>query len=451
MSQLQYHAVTFVGRRENNEDAHLELTLEGGITFLAVADGMGGATSGEVASSLVLHAAEEFLRQVQAELQQATELKQFVRRIFDKAQNAVHDRKQVDAGLQGMGTTMVCLLALGNHYVIGNLGDSRAYLVRQEGMVQLTQDHSYVQDYLEKEGTVAPASLLLMYANYLTHSIDGGADLPDIFPKDEDCFSFKEGECVLLCSDGLTTDKTSQSPSEKLRLIIEGTRSLRVAAEQLISNAFYSGSSDNITVSLVQYGGKKIRRRHDRKLPFPPRESVQGKAIETNRRGSFATAQSVIFPSLLLSVIGILIGLLLVFMYPPWKWAKPVPKEQMDASEASETVGNREAAGTDRQSGKQRSISSQDWKPFKSASSPGVNSFSISADTVLRWDEYPETEPKSYNVHIKGPNRIVDVTVTSNYLSLRGMSPGDYQISIEAVLTGRSSVKKGPYPISLKE
>jgi PPM family protein phosphatase len=215
-------------RRRRNEDNYIVAP-----PLFAVADGMGGAQAGEVASRLAASALEtddsdglQGLERIDALIQEAN------RRIYDRA--------STDPSASGMGTTMTVALVEGMTVAIGHVGDSRAYLVRGDQMEQLTEDHSLVNELMktgklsEEEAHVHPQR------SVITRAV--GTD-PDV---DVDGFTIEaeEGDVFLLCSDGLPDMVEDE---EILELVHANRDDLEKAVKSLVAAANRSGGEDNIT------------------------------------------------------------------------------------------------------------------------------------------------------------------------------------------------------------
>ncbi|MGE5432936.1 MAG: PP2C family protein-serine/threonine phosphatase [Syntrophomonadaceae bacterium] len=269
MPELEFYSVSYTGRRSNNEDSCITLSFNGDSYFLAVADGMGGAAGGEVASRIVIETAKNYLNANFTTRVYPEDLKEMLGRIFDLAQEAVAKEQKQNPQLEGMGSTLTCALISGDKYVVGNMGDSRLYLLRQGKLQLLTEDHTYIKQLQKELGNKADPAKLQRFSHLLVRAINGGQDKPDIFPAEEMFYTLREGEVMLLCSDGLMTDKVS-TQFEDLENYIVGTRSLKTAAEQLVSYAYNSGSADNITVVLAGFGHLERTERNILKRKYPP-------------------------------------------------------------------------------------------------------------------------------------------------------------------------------------
>ncbi|HNS40466.1 MAG TPA: protein phosphatase 2C domain-containing protein [Promineifilum sp.] len=206
-----------------------------------VADGVGGADAGEVASQ---YASERTLYHY---LRSSAD-EERGRRLIEAMQAANTDLRQLAAGLEDnrrMATTMVAAAIHEGHAYIGNVGDSRAYLLRGGVLTQITRDQSLVARLVE-EGALTPEEAVnYPYKNIILYSIGSEKRPPiDLFQVD-----LELGDQLLLCSDGLTRHV---SDGEIAGLLLE--QPLEVIVESLVRLARERGGEDNITVAVVQYG-----------------------------------------------------------------------------------------------------------------------------------------------------------------------------------------------------
>jgi PPM family protein phosphatase len=214
-------------RRRRNEDAYVcEPPL------FAVADGMGGAQAGEIASRLGATA----LRGGPAG---------DVVELIQEANRRIYERSNEDEAVSGMGTTMTVALVDGETVRIGHVGDSRAYLIREDRLEQLTEDHSLVAE-LVRSGKLSPEEAEVHpQRSVITRAL--GTE-PEV---DVDTFSVpaQAGDIFMLCSDGLT----SMVADEKILDLIGRNRGdLKAAAKALVDQANRGGGEDNITVVLFE-------------------------------------------------------------------------------------------------------------------------------------------------------------------------------------------------------
>jgi protein phosphatase len=225
-------------KRRHNEDAWVcEPPL------FAIADGMGGARAGEIASRVAATALGE---DVDASGEER------VVALIQAANRRVYERATEDSSTSGMGTTITVALVEDGSVVIGHVGDSRAYLIRDRKLEQLTEDHSLVAE-LVRSGRLSPEEAETHpQRSVITRAI--GTD-PDV---DVDSFSIEgqAGDLFLLCSDGLT----DMVGDEGILEVVERDRGdLDTAAQELVGLANRSGGEDNITVvffELVEEGAQ---------------------------------------------------------------------------------------------------------------------------------------------------------------------------------------------------
>ena len=231
MRVARYAVATDPGRRRRrNEDAYvLEPPL------FAVADGMGGAQAGEVASKLAAGALREG---------DAGALEERIQ----EANRRVHQRSLEDPEASGMGTTITVAVVDGGVVQFGHVGDSRAYLVREGRLEQLTQDHSLVGELVRSGKLSREEAERHPQRSVITRAV--GTD-PDV---DVDTFAIEPhaGDVFLLCSDGLT-DMVDDASIE--RLVEEKRRDLDALVKALVKAANRGGGDDNITVVAFEIAG----------------------------------------------------------------------------------------------------------------------------------------------------------------------------------------------------
>jgi PPM family protein phosphatase len=221
--------ITDPGRkRRRNEDAYvIEPPL------FAVADGMGGAQAGEVASRLAAAALKE------SGVERGGEER--IVSVIQEANRRIYDRSNADPNASGMGTTMTVALVENGQVAFGHVGDSRAYLIRDGMMEQLTEDHSLVAE-LMRSGKLSPEEAETHpQRSVITRAL--GTD-PDV---DVDTFTVaaQTGDVFLLCSDGLTTMVSNETI---LDLVERNRASMDKALRALVGAANKGGGEDNITV-----------------------------------------------------------------------------------------------------------------------------------------------------------------------------------------------------------
>ena len=208
-------------------------------------DKRGGANGGRTASNKAI---EVFAQAVEAHHKKGMKQSQMadvVAAAATEANQAVYDAAQRDASLSGMGTTMVCLLADGAEAVVGNIGDSRAYLIDEDGMQQVTHDHSLVAEMVRRGELSSREANHHPSKNVITRALGVDQNVScDVFP-----LSLKEGQYVLLCSDGLTNEVSEP----EIYYEVYQSQQPEQACDTLIEIAKARGGHDNITVVLASF------------------------------------------------------------------------------------------------------------------------------------------------------------------------------------------------------
>jgi len=223
-------------KRRRNEDSFVVAP-----PLFAVADGMGGAQAGEVASKLAAAALEDTDPGSAGGEERVVAL-------IQAANRRVYERSNADPAASGMGTTITAALVEGTRVTFGHVGDSRAYLLRDGVMEQLTEDHSLVNE-LMKSGKLSPEEAETHpQRSVITRAL--GTD-PDV---DVDTFvvEAQEGDLFLICSDGLTT---MVGDEDILELLEKHHDDLDRAAKSLVAAANRAGGEDNITVVAFTISG----------------------------------------------------------------------------------------------------------------------------------------------------------------------------------------------------
>jgi serine/threonine protein phosphatase PrpC len=224
-----------IGRaRERNEDAYLLRD-----PLFAVADGMGGHRGGDVASALaleILESGEDSAGDATA-APLAETIKEANRRLLDRAES--------DRDLRGMGTTLTAVLTDDAKAHVAHVGDSRAYLLRDGNLQQLTEDHTLVQRMVREGRITSQEAGTHPQRSILTRALGVDAD----FSVDELTLDVHAGDRLLLCTDGLT----SMVERDRIREILGGEDDPQVACDRLIDAANRAGGDDNVTVIVLDF------------------------------------------------------------------------------------------------------------------------------------------------------------------------------------------------------
>ena len=251
--KIAYQALTDVGKkRKGNEDS---VFVNPEQNLFVVADGMGGHAAGEVASRVAVEAINEFVCLTSGDEDitwpfgmdenvsfDANRLRSAIQYANRKVLEATREKKEY----LGMATTVVAVLVDGTSANLAHVGDSRVYLVRDDGITQLTHDHSWVNEQLESGIISADQARSHPLRNVVTRALGGKPELV----VDVQEHHAQPGDVLLLCSDGLTC----MVPDEDIvRLVAESGDDIEQAARSLIEEANGRGGEDNITVLLIRF------------------------------------------------------------------------------------------------------------------------------------------------------------------------------------------------------
>ena len=225
--------------RKNNEDS---FTVDIGAGFCTVADGMGGAAAGEIASSIFVETAAEIFSQ-SGSFSEERKVGQ-VQKAFILANQRILDHIQSNPDHKGMGCTAEILAITEMGFVLGHMGDSRTYRLRNSQLKQITKDHSLVQDQLDQGIITEEQAAKHLQRNVILRAV-GTTQNPSL-----DLIRGRTypGDLFLLCSDGLT----DMVGDDAILKALTGYPDLPEAVDVLIGLAKDGGGKDNITVVLLQ-------------------------------------------------------------------------------------------------------------------------------------------------------------------------------------------------------
>ena len=240
--QLAVAARSDVGMiRSGNEDNFFS-HVNAQYGLFIVADGMGGHAAGEVASEMAVQIVTRELSDVQR--LKMGEISLRVEDALRHANRAIYERTMTEVDKQGMGTTASVLLLSGSTYLIGQVGDSRVYLLRDGQLRQLTKDHSYVQEQVDAGYLTPEQARYHPYSNVITRCVGASDDVqPDTYRGQA-----KVGDLFLVASDGLT----GMVDDRRLQQLLLARVTPERLVEALISEANGRGGLDNITAIVVR-------------------------------------------------------------------------------------------------------------------------------------------------------------------------------------------------------
>ncbi len=230
--------------RENNEDsvAHDDTTR-----LAVLADGMGGYNAGEIASGMATAFIKSEMTRWLTEAGKHAKTKEIRRALeicVDNANRSIYNAASSNAQYSGMGTTLVVGVFQGDKLMLGHIGDSRCYRLRGNDFLQITRDHSLLQEQIDAGLLTAEQAATSSYKNLVTRAL--GVDDTVLLELNE--YDVEVGDIYLMCSDGLS----DMVEDAEIAGILGGEQSMEHKAEQLISVANEHGGRDNISVLLAQ-------------------------------------------------------------------------------------------------------------------------------------------------------------------------------------------------------
>lgn len=240
--QIEYQSD--VGRRRNtNQDYASVFTNQEGINLAILADGMGGHRAGDIASQMaVMNLGNAWEEQ---DLTDDEKIAQWFIQAIQEENALIYHRGQEQPEYNGMGTTIVAAALSEERFTIANVGDSRAYLIREDKIIQLTEDHSLVNELVKSGEISEEMAVNHPRKNILTRSVG----MPGTVEVDVSTYIWQLKDRLLLCSDGLT----NMLSEEMIGTIVNQEGAMSDKVTELINRANEAGGADNITVLLVEF------------------------------------------------------------------------------------------------------------------------------------------------------------------------------------------------------
>jgi protein phosphatase len=239
---IKTFSITDIGRKRklNQDYVYTSEQPVGNLpNVFIVADGMGGHNAGDYASKVTV---ETMVSDIAASFEK-NPIK-IMEKAIEAANTAVHQKSCENVEYEGMGTTVVASTYIGGFLQVANVGDSRLYIINDREIRQITRDHSLVEEMIRVGGIARADARNHPDKNIITRAV-GVSDTvePDFFTVE-----IKEGDTVLMCTDGLT----NMLEDEEIRMIVNGSRDIVEKAEKLIKAANDNGGRDNVTVVLIE-------------------------------------------------------------------------------------------------------------------------------------------------------------------------------------------------------
>jgi protein phosphatase len=233
---------TDVGKKRTvNEDAALSMDDAG---FYMIADGVGGPNSGEIASNLAVELMKECVLSNRPDQLEESELTGFFSRCLQNVNDEIYDKAMSVKENTGMATTAVMMLLRNNKAFIANIGDSRAYVLRDGNLHKITEDHTYVNELLRHGHINKEEAEDHPKKHMITRALGSGDKIsPDFYQ-----LEVFQGDRILLCTDGLYNEVNE----EEISNLVVSKKDLNELVKSLIETACHNGGKDNITVNCVE-------------------------------------------------------------------------------------------------------------------------------------------------------------------------------------------------------
>ncbi|MEG1291009.1 MAG: Stp1/IreP family PP2C-type Ser/Thr phosphatase [Lachnospiraceae bacterium] len=234
-------------KREMNQDyVYVSESPVGNLPNLCIlADGMGGHNAGDYASRYTV---ETIVKSVQNSTETAPVT--IIKNAVQKANEAILEKAKTDIDLEGMGTTVVIATVIDNVLHVANVGDSRLYMI-EDTLEQITKDHSFVQEMVRRGEINSKEARVHPDKNIITRAVGGGREVEVDFFEVE----LKEGNRVLLCSDGLT----DMIEDEEIFRILKETENTPEGIDILVKTANENGGNDNITIVVMEPFSSEVK------------------------------------------------------------------------------------------------------------------------------------------------------------------------------------------------
>ena len=230
-------------RRENQDSCAYETIPERGLAWGVVCDGMGGAKAGDIASKLAVETFRTHLEDLRGP-DLPGETGKLLLAAAEDANRVVYHKASTDDACIGMGTTLVGLILQGETLEVVNVGDSRAYLIRPDGIRRITRDHSVVEDLIANGDLTPEQARRHPQKNLITRALGTSPRVKaDLFQE-----TVAPGDALLLCSDGLINEVTDQEIQKE---VLDGGSPQEIC-QRLVARPLDHGAPDNVTVVLFQ-------------------------------------------------------------------------------------------------------------------------------------------------------------------------------------------------------
>ncbi|MDR7856386.1 Stp1/IreP family PP2C-type Ser/Thr phosphatase [Tissierella sp.] len=237
-------AISDIGKnRESNQDAFYA-SKDSLLPLYVVADGMGGHKAGEVASSMALDVIERNFLKAKDDLISDAIITKLIKESIEEANTKIYLKSLEDKKYEGMGTTITLAYILEDRICIGHVGDSRAYLIKDKEIIQVTEDHSYVNELIRTGSITREEAKTHPKRNMITRAVGSSSIIEmDLFFR-----KYNQGDILLLCSDGLS----NMLKEFEIYDTFNGAQDIQKACVELATKANDKGGFDNITAVAIK-------------------------------------------------------------------------------------------------------------------------------------------------------------------------------------------------------
>lgn len=228
-----------------NQDSLFVSNFHDSFPLFIVADGMGGHNAGEVASKLAVKKVEEIFKEKYTTFSKIEDVEETIKNSVLIANNYICEQSRLDSNLFGMGTTLTLGFLFKNIFIIGHVGDSRAYIIHNNSIKQLTEDHSLVRKLVSEGRITETEAENHPQKNIITRAVGTDNNIEvDIIE-----IQVSTGDIIFICSDGLT----NMVKKDKLFEIFTNTEDIQIACDECVRSAKANGGYDNITVIGIRF------------------------------------------------------------------------------------------------------------------------------------------------------------------------------------------------------
>jgi len=237
-------AVSDIGKaREKNQDAYYA-SKDLSLPLYMVADGMGGHNAGEIASSMAMRIIEKKFLENKDLLTSKEIIFDIIKRSIEEANTKIYLKSLENEDCKGMGTTITLAYIFKNEIFIGHVGDSRAYLIKKDNIIQITEDHSFVNELIKIGSITKEEAKNHPKKNMITRAVGSSS----IIEMDLIARNYEEDDILLLCSDGLS----NMLKEFEISQVFSKEKDIQKACETLAYMANQKGGLDNITVVAIK-------------------------------------------------------------------------------------------------------------------------------------------------------------------------------------------------------